>query len=129
MASIKTAIYDLLDNPSVSLEAAVDRHFAPGFRQRVNGHWYGRSEFLERIRALRAQLEKLDVRVLDEVTQGNQYAERHVITLRLHDGQQIVQEVYLFAQRAHDGRFTSIEETALSLLAVTSFVVEQQNAK
>ena len=41
--------------------------------------------------------------------------ERHVVELLKHDGERVVHEVYLFAQRDPDGRFNRIEETTLKL--------------
>ncbi|WP_343722288.1 nuclear transport factor 2 family protein [Herbaspirillum seropedicae] len=115
MASLKEAIEDLFNNPLLTAEEAVDRHFAPAFRQRVNGSWIDRASFLAAIVSLRASVDRVEVTVLDELSEGSRYAERHLIDLAKRDGKQLRQEVYVFAQRAEDGRFDQIEETTLAL--------------
>jgi len=114
MSTLKEAIDDLLD-PKLPLQATVDRHFAPGFRQRTNGQWDDRDAFVARIARLRDGLERAQVTVLDEHVDGRRHAQRHVIELMLRDGQRIAQEVYLFAQRDGEGRFTRIEEVTLAV--------------
>lgn len=114
MPSLKQAINDLFD-PQMSAEEALDRHFAPSFRQRINGQWIDRAAFLAGIVQSRAVVEHATVTVLEEFEDGARYAERHAIQLVKHDGERIVQEVSVFAQRAPDGRFTRIEETTLML--------------
>jgi len=114
MSILKNAIDDLLD-PTLDLQAAVDRHFAPGFRQRTNGLWDDREAFVTRIARLRDVVGHAQVTVLDEHVDGRRHAQRHVIELTLRDGQRLAQEVYLFAQRDGEGRFTRIEEVTLAL--------------
>lgn len=115
MSTIKDAIEDLLDNPQLEASAAFERHFNPSFRQRVNGTWIDSSEFLMRIAQLREVLKRATVTVLDKFVDGNQYAERHIIDLVMHNGEEILHEVYLFAERDSDGRFNRIEEATLAL--------------
>lgn len=109
MTTIKKAVDDLL-NPKVAVQEAMDRHFAPAFRQRVNGNRIDRAAFLEGIVRLRETLDHAELTVLDEVSAGEHYAERHVIDLIMRDGASVRQEVYVFAQRDSDGRFVRIEE-------------------
>ncbi len=112
--TLKQAIDDLFD-PQLSVEEALDRHFSPLFRQRVNGSWQDRSAFLAGIASFRGAVERATVTVLDELVDGDRYAERHVVDLRKRDGSRMLQEVYVFAQRDVDGRFVRIEEVALPL--------------
>ena len=112
MSRLQDAIGDLFD-PQLTAAEAVDRHFTPDFRQRTNGQWDDRAGFLARIGQLRADVARVDVTVLDELVQGENYAERHVIELRLHGGERIVQEVYVFARRDAAGRFRCIEEVTM----------------
>ncbi|EEF26750.1 conserved hypothetical protein [Ricinus communis] len=116
MSTIKQAVVDLL-NPELSAQASLDAHFAAGFRQRVNGNWIDRATFFDGIVRLRTSLDKAAVTVLDELGSGERYAERHLISLAMRDGQVINQEVYLFAQRDRDGRFVCIEEVTMALNA------------
>lgn len=115
MSTIKEAVEDLLNNRQMTTEKALDRHFSPDFRQRTNGRWENRAAVCARIVALREVVEHSTITVLDELVIADSYAERHVIELVKHDGSRIVQEVYLFAQRAPDGRFTRIEEATVAL--------------
>lgn len=115
MSTIKEAVEDLFNNPQLSADEAINRHFGPDFRQRTNGSWDERPAFLARIVALREIVKHATITVLDELVDGERYAERHVVDLVKHDGERIRQEVYLFAERDRDGRFARIEETALIL--------------
>jgi hypothetical protein len=114
LSTIKEAVDDLL-NPQLAVQASMDSHFAPAFRQRVNGRWIDRATFLEGIVRLRETLGHASITVLDELANEEHYAERHLIHLVMRDGQVACQEVYVFAQRASDGRFVSIEEATLAV--------------
>jgi hypothetical protein len=81
----------------------------------VNGSWIDRATFLEGIVQLRAVLDHAKVTVLDELGNGERYAERHLIELVLRDGAVAYQEVYVFAQRDSDGRFVRIEEATIAV--------------
>lgn len=116
MSTIKQAVDDLLD-PQLSVQASIDRHFVPAFRQRVNGSWIDRATFLDSIVGLRAALDHATVTVLDELVTGAHYAERHRIELFMRDGSLACQEVYVFAQRDADGRFVCIEEATIAIKA------------
>jgi len=110
VSTIKAAVEDLLNNRQLTAAEAMDRHFGPAFRQRTNGRWDDRAAVLARIVQFRAVVEQATITVLDELCVGERYAERHLIDLRQRDGTRIVQEVYVFAERGADGRFTRIEE-------------------
>ena len=113
--ALKNAVEDLLDVGQLSIEEALDRHFAPTFRQRVNGRWSDRADFSARIAAVRDMASQVTFTVLDEIADGACYAERHVIEMVQHDGKRIVQEVYVFAERDLHGRFVRIEEATMSI--------------
>jgi hypothetical protein len=115
MTSIKDAVEDLLNHRHLTVDEAAHRHFGPTFRQRTNGHWDDRDAFLDRIVSLRELVEHVNITVMDELVDGERYAERHVIELVRHDRGRIVQEVYVFAQRDADGRFGCIEEATVML--------------
>lgn len=93
----------------------MDAHFAPTFRQRVNGSWIDRATFVEGIMRLREVLAQGKVTVLDELDAGERYAERHLVDLVMRDGTVVQQEVYVFAQRDAAGRFVRIEEATIAL--------------
>ncbi|GGY93239.1 nuclear transport factor 2 family protein [Shewanella fodinae] len=114
MSTIKNAVDDLL-TPQVPIQEAMDRHFAPDFRQRVNGNWIDRTAFLDGMVRLRQALKQAKITVIDEVATEELYAERHVVDLVMHDGARVLQEVYVFAQRGSDGRFVRIEEATVAL--------------
>lgn len=115
MTTITAAVHDLFNNPSLTAEQAVDHHYALGFRQRTNGDWTDRPTLLAQILELREVVERATITVLDELADGERYAERHVIHLIKRTGAPLRQEVYVFARRAADGRFTEIHETTLAL--------------
>jgi hypothetical protein len=115
MTSIEPALNDLLNDQTLPLEEAMDRHFSPGYRQRTDGVWSDRAEFAAHIAHLRALTESTAITVLDEFSVGHRYADRHIVTVKKRDGTQVVQEVYLFGERGEDGRFTRVEETTLML--------------
>lgn len=115
MTTIKEAVEDLLNNRQLTVDKAVDRHLGPTFRQRTNGHWDDRTAFRARITLLREVAEHTSITVLDELIEADRYAERHVVDLVKRDGERIVQEVYVFAERDPDGRFARIEEATVTL--------------
>ena len=114
VTTLKDALADLLQNQDLSVDEAAERHISPDFRQRTNGQWDDRAGFLTRIAHLRSTTQHTTITVLDELTDGDRYAERHIIDLLRNDGQRIVQEVYLFAALDSDGRLERIEEVTLA---------------
>ncbi|MFE0463947.1 nuclear transport factor 2 family protein [Kitasatospora sp. NPDC058965] len=112
---IRTALTDLLLTPGLALDRAADRHFAPDYRQRTDGNWADRREFLDHIAHLRAVVADGSVEVHEELTDGDRYADRHTVTVTKTDGSTVRMEVYLFGEFAPDGRFRRIEETTLLL--------------
>ena len=113
MPKLRTAIEDLLHHQPWTVMQAMDRHFGPDFRHCVNGNWVDRAAFAARIVGLRALVERATITVLDELLDGERYAQRHVIDLHLKDGERVVQEVYVFAQLDPDGRFHRIVEATV----------------
>ncbi|MFJ1709343.1 nuclear transport factor 2 family protein [Kitasatospora sp. NPDC088346] len=112
---ITTALTDLLLTPGLSLDDAAERHFAPDYRQRTDGEWADRTEFLAHIAHLRTIVATGTVEVHDELANGDHYADRHTMTITKNDNTTVRMEVYLFAEYAPDGRFRRIEETTLML--------------
>ena len=102
--------------PEIPLDAALDRHFAPGYRQRTDGEWTDRAQFAAHIAHLREIVADGRISVHEELTSGSTYAERHTIELTKRDGTVVVMEVYAFGEHAADGRFARIEEVTLMLL-------------
>ena len=112
---IRTALTDLLLTPGLDLDEAAERHFAPDYRQRTDGDWADRTEFLAHIAHLRTITAGGSVKVHDELSRDNRYADRHTMEIVKTDGSTVRMEVYLFAEFAPDGRFRRIEETTLML--------------
>jgi hypothetical protein len=112
---IRAALTDLLFTPGLDLDVAADRHFAPDYRQRTDGRWDSRPEFLAHITHLRDVVADGSVQVHDEFVDGHRYADRHTVTVTKTNGATVRMEVYLFAEFAPDGRFRRIEETTLML--------------
>ena len=112
---IASALTDLLFTPDLPLHEAVDRHFAPEYRQRTDGRWDDRAAFTEHIAHLRQLVAGGSVEVLDELQHADRYADRHIVDVQKKDGSTVRMEVYLFGEYAPDGRFLRIEETTLML--------------
>ncbi|MFI7599151.1 nuclear transport factor 2 family protein [Actinoplanes sp. NPDC049681] len=110
---ITRALDDLLFTPGLDLAEAIDRHFAPDYRQRTDGVWSDRAGFAQHMTRLRALVRSGHVEVHDELRDGLRYADRHTVTITQHNGRTSRTEVYLFGQYAPDGRFQRIEETTL----------------
>ncbi|GAB3799640.1 hypothetical protein GCM10028798_12990 [Humibacter antri] len=117
MASIAAALNELLADHAVSVEDALARHFTDSYRQSTNGEWIDRAAFAEQMAQMRPFIDHVEITVLDEVSQGPAYAERHVIRVAQRDGGVLRQEVFLFARLAEDGRFDSLEELVRALPA------------
>jgi hypothetical protein len=117
---IRAALTDLLFTPGLDLDEAADRHFAPDYRQRTDGDWADRTEFLAHITHLRTVVAGGSVEVHDELVDGTRYADRHTVEVTKTDGSTVRMEVYLFADVAPDGRFRRIEETTLMLQGTDS---------
>jgi hypothetical protein len=113
--TIATALTDLLLTPGLPVEEAIDRHFAPDYRQRTDGRWDDRDQFAQHIAHLRDVVESGSVEVYEELSHGELYADRHTVRVVKKDGSEVQMEVYLFAEFAPDGRFRRIEETTLML--------------
>ncbi|MCL6299929.1 nuclear transport factor 2 family protein [Streptomyces kronopolitis] len=113
--TITPALTDLLFTPELDLQEAVDRHFAPDYRQRTDGEWADRTEFTEHIAHLRTVVAAGSIEVREELTDGKLYADRHLVQVTKTDGSTVRTEVYVFAEFAPDGRFRRIEETTLML--------------
>ncbi|MYS86390.1 nuclear transport factor 2 family protein [Embleya scabrispora] len=109
------ALTDLLFRPELHLDTAIDRHFAPDYRQRTDGVWADRAGFVEHIAHLRSVVVDGRIRLHEELSDGSLYADRHTIEVRKTDGSTVAMEVYLFGEFAPDGRFRRIEETTLML--------------
>lgn len=115
MTDVATALHDLLNEHNLPLDVAMQRHFSDEYRQRTDGSWQDRAGFVEHIAHLRTVVDHISVDVLDELTNGTTYADRHVVRIRKVGGAEVVHEVYLFGQMAADGRFSEIEEVTLML--------------
>ncbi|MFJ4650438.1 nuclear transport factor 2 family protein [Nocardia sp. NPDC088792] len=112
---IDAALTDLLFNSELSLDEAIDRHFAPDYRQRTDGSWADRTEFADHIAHLRTVVAGGSVEVHEELCSGTKYADRHTVQVTKKDGSTVRTEVYVFADLADDGRFRRIEEVTLML--------------
>ncbi|MEU8587027.1 nuclear transport factor 2 family protein [Streptomyces sp. NPDC048664] len=112
---IKAALTDLLLNDQLTLEEAVERHFTPEYRQRTDGEWADRAEFVQHMEHVRAVVTGGEIEVHEELYDGDKYADRHTCHLTKKDGSAVTMEVYVFADLAADGRFHRIEETTLLL--------------
>ncbi|RAJ35934.1 SnoaL-like protein [Kitasatospora sp. SolWspMP-SS2h] len=112
---IEAALTDLLLNRDLTVAEAADRHFTPDYRQRTDGEWADRAQFVDHISHLRGVVAGGRFEVHEELRDGDRYADRHTAHLVKTDGSTVSMEVYVFADLAADGRFRRIEETTLLL--------------
>lgn len=112
MGRVLDAVFNRHEIP---LEDVVDRFFTPDYRQRTNGQWSNRTEVVAHLGRLRRVVERMDITVADELSDGERYADRHVLRVVKKDGSVTVQEVYVFALRDEDGRLRELHETTLML--------------
>ncbi|MCA5924348.1 hypothetical protein [Curtobacterium oceanosedimentum] len=110
MADIAAALTALLNDRDSSVDETIGRYFADDYRQKTDGVWSDRGQFEDHITHLRGIVAYAEVRVLDELVQGTTYADRHEVHATKVDGALVVQEVYLFATLADDGRFSEVHE-------------------
>lgn len=97
---IEAALNDLLFDRDITLEEAAERHFTPGYRQRTDGQWAVRAEYLDHIGHRRAIVAGGKVEVHDELYDGDKYADRHTCHITKNDGSTVTMEVYVFADLA-----------------------------
>ncbi|KPI34227.1 hypothetical protein OV450_5983 [Actinobacteria bacterium OV450] len=112
---IEAALNDLIFNRDLTVQEAADLHFTPEYRQRTDGEWADRAEFVEHITHVRGVVAGGHVEVHEELYDGSRYADRHTAHITKKDGSTVRMEVYVFAGLAPDGRFDRIEETTLML--------------
>ncbi|MDF3320156.1 nuclear transport factor 2 family protein [Rhodococcus sp. C3V] len=110
---IKSALDDLIFNPGISVDEAIDKHFSDNYRQRTNRQWDDRNTFAAHITHLRRVVADGSITVHEELVAGHLYADRHTVTIEKKDGGRVVTEVYLFGEHAPDGRFQRVEELTL----------------
>lgn len=112
---IAAALTELILSRDITVEQAVTRHFTDDYRQRTDGVWSDRAEFIDHIEHLRQIVSGGEIAVHEELRDGTRFADRHTVRVVKLDGSRVVMEVYLFGEVAADGRFRRIEETTLML--------------
>lgn len=110
MSSISQALHELLNEPETPVGDVLSRHFTEDYRQSTNGEWVDLAGFAQQIEYLRSGVDVAEFEVLAELTQGDSYAERHVVRVTQKDGTAAAQEAFVFAELAADGRFRSLVE-------------------
>jgi SnoaL-like domain len=112
---ISDAIRETALDPAGDLSEVLDKYYAPDYMHRNDGETMDRAAFAEMVAKYRGQIAGGSVTVLDEMYDGDRYAERHVYDITLSDGSRINRELYLFGTLAEDGRFRHITETGFDL--------------
>ncbi|MFF4903182.1 nuclear transport factor 2 family protein [Streptomyces sp. NPDC001068] len=102
-------------DPDEELHRTLDRYYAPGYTHRSDGRTLNREEFAHMVAGVRGQITKGEVTVLDEIRDGDTYAERHVFHLTLADGATQSREIAIFGTFAEDGRFQNLSETGFDV--------------
>jgi hypothetical protein len=116
-ARISEALRALVLEPEagVELDQVLDRFYAPDFTHRTDGEVLDRSAFAAMVAATRKQVAGGTVTVLDELSDGTAYAERHVFRITMADGSTQQREVAIFGTHAEDGRFRHLSETGFDV--------------
>ena len=112
---ISDAIRETAFGGDGDLSEVLDKYYAPDYTHRNDGETMDRAAFVEMVAKYRGQIVDGTVTVLDEMYDGDRYAERHVYDITLRDGSTINRELYLFGTVAADGRFRHITETGFDL--------------
>jgi len=113
MTGMAAALDELLNERDTPVAEVMARHFAPGYRQRTDGTWADWAQVARNLTRIRTALRSVRIEMLDELTDGRAYADRHVLTVEMTDGTSQVRESYVFGRLAEDGRFERIEEVTL----------------
>ena len=113
MRSMATVLDELLNERETPLDEVMARHFAPDYRQRTDGAWSGWSEVAQNLAGIRTMIRSVKIDLLNELTDGHAYADRHLLTVEMNDGTRQTRESYVFGTFAQDGRFERIEEVTL----------------
>ncbi|MFF3440138.1 hypothetical protein [Streptosporangium sp. NPDC002721] len=114
-ARISEALRELVFEPRLELDEALDKYYAPGYTHRSDGTSIDRAEFVEMVAGTRSRIVSGTVTVLDELRDGSAYAERHVFEITMVDGSTHRREVSVFGSFAEDGRFRELSETGFSV--------------
>lgn len=112
---ISEALRELVFEPRLELNEALDKYYAPGYTHRSDGTSLDRAAFAEMVAATRSRIVSGTVTVLDELRDGPTYAERHVFEITMVDGSTLRREVSVFGSYAEDGRFRRLSETGFSV--------------
>lgn len=112
---ISDAIRDVAFEPSLSVEEAVDKYYAPDFTHHSDGKVLDRDGFLRMVTGIRGRVAEGEVTVLDEFFDDDKYAERHRYRMTLTDGTVVHRELFYFATFAEDGRFRTVHETGFDV--------------
>jgi hypothetical protein len=112
---ISDAIWETAFGGDGDLSEILDKYYAPDYIHRNDGETMDRAAFVEMVGKYRSQILTGTMTVLDEMYDGDHYAERHVYDITLRDGSTINRELYLFGTVAPDGRFRHITETGFDL--------------
>ncbi|MCT1366981.1 hypothetical protein [Kocuria sp. HSID16901] len=110
---MKKMLDEIFNQRRVPLEEIVETYFARGYRQRTNGSWSTRDEFVSHLSRVRDVVESMDITVASELVEGERYADHHILRIHKRNGESTVQEVYAFARRDQDGRFLELQEVTL----------------
>jgi hypothetical protein len=114
-ARFSEALHDLVFNQAISVDEAMDKHFAADYQHRNSGTPRTRAEFAALAEGGRAEITAFTITVLDEFRDGDRYAERHLIDVTKRDGSTEQAEIYVIGRYAADGRFAVINEAGFPL--------------
>jgi hypothetical protein len=114
---ITDALRDLFfePDPDVDPEDVIDRYYSPDYTYRTGGKLLNRGEFEAMVTAGRALIVRGSAWSVDEVRDGNTYAERHRYHAEFTDGTVLDREVAVFGTIGPDGRFEHLSDAGFDL--------------
>jgi hypothetical protein len=114
-ARISDALRELVLEQKLDVDTVMDKYFVPGFRHYHNGTEHSRAQFAGLATGARREIARGTVTVLDELRDGDRYAERHTLDLVRADGSGEQAEVYIIGGCGPDGRFSYLHESGFPL--------------
>jgi hypothetical protein len=113
---ISDALVELVFSPLRSVEDVMDTYFADDYVHCMNGIAYSRADFAARASGARLKISHGTVTTLDELRDGQSYAERHLLDIVNSDGSVERTEVFVIGQYSPDGRFARLNEAGFPVV-------------
>jgi hypothetical protein len=107
---ISDALDELVFSPERSVEDVMDTYFADDYVHYSSGTAHSRAAFAAMVSAARSSISGGAVTTLDELRDGQSYAERHLLDVVNADGSVERKEIFIIGRYSPDGRFACLNE-------------------